>query len=399
MRGVTAAFCEHRYGKALREIRAALHRQPEPSQREYRTTALIRGELERLGAELLPLPLETGVAALLRGKRAGAAVALRADIDALPIQEETHAPDASETPGMMHACGHDVHTAGLLGAAMLLKERQDELRGNVLLLFQPAEENLAGAREILNTGVFERLNVAATFGLHVWPDMALGQVGLCEGVVTAAKDSFRIVVHGVGGHGASPQMGRDPIVAGSAIVCAMQSVVSRNLSPLAPAVLSICQVHAGTCDNVIPDTYTMVGSMRTFSAGVRSSMLQPMERLTVSMAEAYGCSASFEVMPGVPAQYNAPALAGIARQSVTEALGAQAACEEAAAMISEDFALYPAPSYFYRLGVRGAGEPAEGLHSPRFYADARALAQAAALLANSALGVCGAEDGQNAGRP
>jgi len=381
-------YCRSRFGEKLSALRADFHKHPELGLQEHRTTAVIRGELEQLGIEILDLGLETGVIGLIRGGRPGQTVALRADIDALAVQEETGSPNASVVPGMMHACGHDVHAAGLLGAAMLLQERREELQGNVLLVFQAAEEPIEGAKLVLKTGIFDQLDVKATFALHVWPYLNLGQVGVHTGAVMSAKDSFRIVVRGAGGHGSAPHTTCDPIVAGSAIVCGIQTIVSRNVSPQETAVVSVCQVMSGTCDNVIPDTYTMLGSMRTFTEEGRACILRRLEELAKSVAAGYGCSAEFELLPGVPAQYNAGSLQAVALGSVEAAFGPDAAVDLPAEMISEDFSLYPAPSYFYRLGIHVPGGEVCGLHTARFYPDEGAVAHGAVLLANSAWQAC-----------
>ena len=382
---MNALYCEEHFGERLSRLRSAFHRHPELGMEETWTSALIRKELEDLGAEILDCGLQTGVLALIQGNLPGPTVALRADIDALPVQEDTQAADASEIPGKMHACGHDIHITSLLGAAMLLQEQRDTLKGNVLLIFQPAEEPVLGAAKVIETGIFEKQKDGALFCLHVWPYLELGQVGVAEGPVLSAKDSFRITVFGKGGHGSAPQETRDPVLAAAAVVMALQSIVSRNVAPSETAVVSVCQIEGGNCDNVIPETCSLLGSIRTFSENCRQLVLERIRLVAENTASAYGCQARFERLPGVPAQINAPELGAAARMSAQKALGKNSICELGPEMISEDFACYPQPSYFYRLGVHRPGKEVYGLHHPRFYPDSRAAVFGAALLAESAI--------------
>ena len=383
---LTPESLEARCGAELRALRAALHRAPETALKEYRTTALLKKTLSELGLELLDTGTETGAAAMLTGALPGPTAALRADIDALPLTEQSGSPDASGTPGLMHACGHDLHAAAALGAAMALLGRRERLPGRVFFLFQPAEETVEGAKRILDGGLLERARVGALFGLHVWPELPFGQIGLCSGAVMAAKDSFRITVAGRSGHGSSPQNALDPIPAGAAVVLALQTIVSRNLAAQEPAVVSVCSVQAGSCDNVIPDRCVILGSVRTFSDAARTLVLTRLSALARGTAEAYGCTAVCEILPGVPAVVNSPALLPAAREAVCALYGPEGCVCPPPVTISEDFARYSArvPTCFALFGVGVPGAPAVPLHSARFYPDSRVLFPAACYLAGAA---------------
>lgn len=381
----SSEYCRERFGEELNTLREDIHAHPELGMEEFRTTSLLKTFLQRSGILCLNLGLKTGVVGILRGKHSGPTIALRADIDALPIKEETGAPFASQTLGVMHACGHDIHACGLMGAAKLLAERLDALHGTVLLIFQPAEEPITGADVILKTGLYDAYKIQATFALHVWPDLPLGTVGITSGIALAAKDAFRVTVRGSGGHGSSPHVLHDPIAAGAEIISAIYVNLNRNIPPFETATVSICRVSAGNCDNVVPDTFTAEGSMRSFTEETRQMVLRRIAEVAKYTAEAYGCTADYEWLSGVPATINAPELEDIARLSATNTVGAQGIVLLPRLMISEDFALYPQPAYYYRVGVHQDGELAYPLHNARFLAPQQAIFDSAALLANSAL--------------
>ncbi|HWI66737.1 MAG TPA: amidohydrolase, partial [Symbiobacteriaceae bacterium] len=255
----------------LVEMRRDLHRHPEVAGEEFWTTATLKRWLGEAGVAVLDLPLSTGLVAEVRGTRPGPVVALRTDIDALPVTEETGLPYASEIPGKMHACGHDLHMATILGATLILKRLEGELAGTVRVLFQHAEETASGAVDLIRVGALD--GVSAVFGLHNKPDVPAGHVGIKAGPLMAAVDSIGIDVEGKGGHGAIPDQTVDPVVAASAIVMALQTAVSRNISPLEPAVVSICTFQAGSgAHNVIPPSARLLGTVRTFNPAVRARM-------------------------------------------------------------------------------------------------------------------------------
>ena len=381
----TMQECRIAYGDLLKSIKSYLHMHLEVSTQEYSTTGYIRNLLINIGVEILELGLETGVVGLLRGAYPGPAVALRADIDALPLTECSGDEDSSLETGKMHACGHDVHMAGLLGAAMLLKRFQDRMHGSVVFVFQPAEETIEGANLVIESGLFEQMKIHAMFGLHVRPDIPIGHVGVRAGALMSAKDSFSICIKGTGGHASMPQDTVDPIVAGAAVVSALQSIVSRNVVPQEAAVLSVCSIHAGSADNIIPDALTMLGSMRSCSEHVREKAMARIAEIAGGVAGAYGCRAQTEFLSHVPMLVNDPALAEIARHSAIAAFGEGNVVEPAIEMISEDFAEYArlTPIFFYYLGVGTQGREYRALHNPAFHADEQSPVAGAVLLAQS----------------
>ncbi|MFD1953066.1 amidohydrolase [Paenibacillus thailandensis] len=362
----------------LTEIRRELHRYPELSHEEFETTARIKRWLEAEGIRIARYPLRTGVIAEVGGRHGGPIVALRADIDALPIQEQTGLPFASAVPGKMHACGHDFHTAALIGAAYLLKEREDELQGTVRLLFQPAEEKASGARKVVESGALE--GVRAVFGLHNKPDLPVGTIGIKGGPLMAAADGFVVEVAGQGSHAAVPEAGIDPIVTASHIVAALQSIVSRSVSALDSAVISVTKLHSGTVWNVIPEKAVLEGTIRTFDAGVRSRVLDRFAQVVEGVASAYGTSASIRWVEGPPPVRNDEALAGLGWKEA-EQLGLLPVVPTPSPA-GEDFSVYQqhVPGLFVFLGTAGPHE----WHHPAFDLDERALPIAADFLAGLA---------------
>lgn len=285
-------------------IRRHLHRHPELSNEEYGTTEYIISLLERAGVRIVEYGLSTGVIAEIGGKKPGSVIALRADIDALPIQEESGVSFASLYPGKMHACGHDFHTAALIGAAFQLKQREQQLQGTVRLLFQPAEEKAQGAQRIIASGALE--DVRAVIGLHNKPDLPVGTIGIKGGPLMAAADGFVIEVQGGSSHAAVPEAGIDPIVAASHIVTAFQSIVSRNVSPLQSAVVSVTQIHSGNSWNIIPEKAVLEGTIRTFDETVRSKVLNRFQEVAVGVAAALGAEATVRWIEGPPPVINDP---------------------------------------------------------------------------------------------
>ena len=367
----------------LRRLRAQIHGNPELSQQEFETTRLVRQCLSALELTPVELGLPTGAAALLRGGLPGPTVGLRADLDALPIREETGAACASRTEGLMHACGHDVHTAALLGAAELLSGRRETLRGNVLFLFQPAEELAIGAKQVMEQGIFRRVQLSALLCLHVWPGLPLGEVGLREGPFLAAVDSFRIEINGRGGHGSAPYLSCSPIPTGAALALAIPSIRSGDLSPTEPGTVAVTSVQSGQCDNVIPDRCTLLGTIRTFSETVRQTVLRRLQELTHSTAAAGGCTAEVHMVNGAPPQINDPALVQVMESSARALFGENASRRIDPLTISEDFAYYGAevPTCCAMFGVGGNA----GLHSAAFFPEDTAVLPAAEFLAESAL--------------
>lgn len=366
-------------GPRLIEMRRELHRHPETAGQEVWTTNRLRAWLAEAGIPVLSLNLETGLVAEIRGSRPGPTVALRTDIDALPVCEETGLPYTSEIPGRMHACGHDFHMAVILGAALILKELSGELAGSVRILFQPAEETAEGAQRLIRAGALD--GVQAVFGLHNKPDLPAGQVGIKAGPLMAAVDTIEITVTGKGGHAAIPDATVDPIVAGSAIVMALQTAVSRNVSPLDAVVVSIGVFQAGSTHNVIPPTASLTGTMRTFDPALRARMPALLRRIVTEVAAGYGAGAELKVWGGNPAVHNDGAMAEVMRRAAAAA--GLPVVEAVPTMGGEDFAEYQqvVPGCFVWLGT---GSP-EGWHHPRFTVDESVIPKGAALFAHAAL--------------
>lgn len=362
----------------LIEIRRELHRHPELSMEEYWTTARLREWLTEAGLTILPLELPVGVVAEVRGAQPGPLIALRSDIDALPVQEETGLPFASEFPGKMHACGHDFHMSVMLGAALILQGMREQLGGTVRFLFQPAEEDTRGARLMIRAGAME--GVQAVFGLHNKPDVPAGHVGIKHGPLMAATDMITITVTGKGGHAAIPDATIDPVVAGSAIVMALQTAVSRATSPLDSVVVSISSFQAGAAHNVIPPEAKLLGTVRTFLPATRQRMRELLGRIVRDVAAGYGASATIDWVEGPPAVTNDPAMAELVRQAC-EKVGLPVV-EAVPTMGGEDFAEYQqlAPGCFVWLGTGTA----ENWHHPKFMVDESVIHQGAALFAQVA---------------
>lgn len=372
-RGQDLSFAER-----LTAIRRHLHRHPELSGEEWETTESIRGWLEEQGIRIAEeYSLRTGLVAEI-GEGEGPVVALRADIDALPIQEETKLEYASQVSGKMHACGHDAHTAILIGAAELLKQRESRLPGRVRLLFQPSEEKATGAKQVIQTGALQ--DVQAIFGLHNKPDLQVGSVGIREGALMAAADGFVVKVQGKGSHAAVPEAGIDPIVVASHIVTALQSIVSRNVGAQESAVISVTKIHSGTAWNVIPEEAVLDGTVRTFEEKVRARIRERFNQVVAGVAAAYGTTATVRWIQGPPAVVNDPSLAALAEQ--TAATVGLNGVRPLPSPAGEDFSFYQreVPGLFLFLGTSGSHE----WHHPAFDLDERALPLGAELLASLA---------------
>lgn len=286
----------------LIKIFRVLHQNPELSNEEFETTSMIKKLLNDAGIEILNTNLKTGVIAKITGKDQGPVIAIRCDIDALPIEEETTLEYKSKINGKMHACGHDFHTAAILGAAYLLKREQNLLNGTVKFIFQPGEESGDGAIKVLNTGLLS--DVSVIFGIHSIPDARVGTIAVKDGAMTAAVDRFEINILGVGSHAARPEKSVDPIIIAANIMAALQTIVSRNISPKDKALLSITHIEAGNTWNVIPESAYMEGTVRTLSEHIRELIPKRMEGIIKGIANAYGGSASLSWHSGSPATNN-----------------------------------------------------------------------------------------------
>ena len=373
------------FGGAITELAQKLHSRPELALQEYETTKLICAVLDDLGIERVGLGLTTGAVGRLRTGKNGPIIGLRADIDALSQQEECDRPDRSQIDGVMHACGHDVHTAGLLGAAMALSAIKEELSGDVVFVFQPAEETLAGARLLINAGLFKKTPVSCMFGLHNSPHIDAGAVGIREGHLMAAKDMFRALMIGRGGHSSAPQKNIDPILAAAAAVQGIHTIVSRNVGPLSSAVVNVSYLSGGSEADLIVNDAVFGGTIRTHEEGVRARVLERLEEITRSTAQAYGCKAEFTHTPVTPAVINPSLLVPVAQRAAGVTVGEGNIVTPPVNMASEDFALYGecVPSFFYFLGSGTPGARNHSWHNPRFSAHEKTPLYGATLLANS----------------
>ena len=351
-----------------------LHMHPELSYEEYETTERIKRELAAAGIEILQIPLKTGVTAIVRGAKPGKTYGLRCDIDALPIAEETDLPYKSKTPGKMHACGHDFHTAAVFGAALLLQERKEELQGNVKILFQPAEESSHGAETVLETGVFS--DVTAIFGLHTAAYLPVGTLGIRAGSVMADVGRNELSNTGTGCHGGHPDEGVDTILVAASVIQAFQSIVGRNLNPFHTGVVSVTRINGGNTWNVIPDKVELEGTVRSMEKDDRIFIERRMREIAEHTAAAYGANAELLWYPGPPATVNEKAWSAYA-QKVAEERGFEVVPQRNSTG-GEDFAFYleKIPGCFINVGT-GVGYPN---HHPKFYADEAALTPAAEYL-------------------
>jgi len=372
-------------------LRRDIHRHPELAYEEVRTTALIKDYLLNLGITPEPSLLETGVVAVIRGGSKAARnnlVALRADIDALPLHEENLHGFCSLESGKMHACGHDMHTAMLLGAANILSRIKDELAGDVLLVFQPAEEKApGGAKPLLDAGLFRQFKPSAIIGQHCFPSVENGKVALCKGSFMAAADELYFTVTGQGGHASAPHKAADPVLAAAHIITAVQHLVSRVAPPYEPAVVSIASIHGGNATNVIPRQVTMSGTMRTMNEEVRSLLQERLRQTVTHIATALGVEAELEIRQGYPVLYNNPHVTEKAEKICTEYLGRENVLTCESIMTAEDFAYYlqECPGTFWQIGTgMGNNDKSNTLHSPTFDPEERALETGSGLLAYAA---------------
>jgi amidohydrolase len=358
------------------KIRRFLHMNPELSNREYETAKLVGAKLISLGLEVKKGIAKTGVVALLRGSQQGATVGIRADMDALPIQELTDVPFKSLNPGVMHACGHDVHTSIALGTAMVLTGLKDKIKGNIKFIFQPAEEGPppgeeGGASLMIKEGVLQEPSVGAIFGLHVWPE-DLGKAYFIPGHMMASSDWFQIVIKGKSSHAARPHEGVDSIALASNIVVGLQSVISRTTNPTDPAVLTIGKINGGTRSNIIAEKVILEGTVRTLSDRNRKKIPQLMENIVKGITHSFGADYTFSYRKGAPSLYNHPELAKIMLPTLLKVLGEEHVKKLAPQMVAEDFSYYcqEIPGFYFFLGVKNpTQETMAPLHNPYFNPD------------------------------
>ena len=358
----------------LVEVRRDLHMYPEISYQEKRTSEKIEGILQSLGIATTRFQDITGVVGLIRGKSDGPTIALRADIDALPIQELNDTPYTSKNTGKMHACGHDASTAIVLGTARKISESKlaSNLRGNIKFIFQPAEENGAGARAMIERGVLENPRVDRVIAGHMSPDIPVGKVGIFRHLGYASVDSFSLKIIGRGSHGARPEDGIDPVVAGAHFVTQIQSIVSRNIKPVEPAVVTVGKLISGDAANVIPETATLEGTVRTLSEDVRKQVLSRLKQLSAGLEQSFLVRSELTFKEGLPCLYNDPGVATSLYEAATAAVQHENVEFLSPIMGSEDFAYFTQsrPAAIMRFGCGNTDKrPYYPLHSPYFDID------------------------------
>ena len=354
--------------------RRAIHCQPELGFEEVETSRLITTRLRKLGFDVHTGIGETGVVGIMSGTKPGRTIMLRADMDALPIQEDNTVDFRSKIAGKMHACGHDGHVAILLGAAALIADRKQDLAGTVCVLFQPAEEGRGGAERMVNEGVIERFGIERAYGLHLWSNKPFGTLGFREGPICASGDTIEITIRARGGHGAMPHETPDPIVTAANFVTSVQQVVSRCVDPMQPAVVTIGSIHGGSAPNVIPGSLQMLGTVRAFSKEVREAMPDRIERVLRGCCAISGAQCDYAYHRLFPVTENDPEQARYAR-GVALRLDEERVIEIDPLTGSEDFSFFAqrVPACFFALGSRGGPSTANAHHSSTFDIDERAL--------------------------
>jgi hippurate hydrolase len=370
----------------LTQVRRHIHEHPELSFQEFETSAYIREQLEQLGIPYRVVATTGIVATIGSGEKC---VALRADIDALPITEETGLPFASARGGVMHACGHDMHTTMLLGAAHLLKAHEPHLGGTVLLLFQPGEEKTPGGASIMiREGALANPVPQMMFGQHVDPDATVGQISFVSGPMMASADELSWTIRGHGAHAAQPHKGRDPLFAAAGLVHHLQGVFNRRRDPLKPSVLTVTSIHGGSAFNVIPETVQMMGTLRSFDQAWREEAWELLEQQTREYCALHGCEGMLEIGKGYPSLVNDADAIAFARAVAEQQFGAANVLDFERKMWAEDFAYYAqqVPSCFWMLGARPKGlDSMPGLHHPQFTPDEQTLVIGARMMAAVAI--------------
>ncbi len=363
-------------------LRRDLHMHPELGFQEQRTAGIVADRLRALGFDVHSGIAGTGVVGVLRGNKAGRTIMLRADMDALPILEENTQSYRSRVEGVMHACGHDGHVAILLGAAELIAAGHIDLAGTVCLVFQPAEEGQGGAQAMIESGIIERYGIERAYGLHLSSKHSTGTLGFRSGPFYASSDSIEIEVLGRGGHGAAPHDTIDPILTAAGFVTALQQIVSRNVDPLEPAVVTIGSIHGGTIHNVIPRTVRMLGTVRAFSEELRNSMPERIERILKGSCDAAGAAYKFEYLWRYPVTANDPDQTSYAQALAKRLFGEERVFAADKLMGAEDFSFFAqrVPACFYTLGAQGGPQSANPHHSSTFDIDEAALPAGVAMM-------------------
>lgn len=376
------------------QIRRHLHAHPELSFEEYETAAFVAAQLDQLGIPYEKGICGTGIVALIEGRNPGSkCIALRADMDALPITEENETTYRSQNEGVMHACGHDVHTTCLLGAARILQELKEEFEGTLKLIFQPGEEkNPGGANLMVQAGVLENPKPEAIIGLHVYPQLPAGMAGFRSGQYMASADEIYITIKGKGGHAALPQQTVDPIAVAAMVITGLQQVVSRKSNPLTPTVLTFGKIAGGSATNIIPDRVELMGTLRSFDEPWRQEALEHVRRITENICAAFGAEATIDIPDGYPSLFNDPETTAFAQSAAADFLGTEQVEELGLRMGAEDFSFYTrhTKGCFFRIGTNHNNETFTlPVHNSRFDIDENALKTGAGLMSYIALRMLG----------
>jgi amidohydrolase len=362
--------------------RRDIHAHPELGFQEVRTAGIVAERLRTYGYDVHEGIGVTGVVGVMRGRTPGKTIMLRADMDALPLPEETGRPFASRDDGKMHACGHDGHVAMLLGAARAISERADRLAGTIVLCFQPAEEGYGGAKKMVDEGMLERFGVERAYGLHLFSQLETGILGFREGPFYASSDSIEIRITGFGGHGAAPHLSIDPILVAAEFVASVQKVVSRQIDPLEPAVVTIGAFHGGTTHNVIPSSVTLMGTVRAFDRGVREKMAERIERVLKGVCDASGATYTFDYLWRYPVTSNDAAQTHYVRALAERTIGAARVITSEKHMGAEDFSFFAerVPASYFVLGCSGDPTTSFPHHHGKFDIDEAALATGVCIM-------------------
>jgi amidohydrolase len=376
-------------------LRRDFHMHPELGFREFRTGGIVAKELESLGIEVTKGVGKTGVVGLLEGTKPGPTLLLRFDMDALPITEETGAEYASQNNGVMHACGHDGHTAIGLTVAKILHAQRDQLAGTIKFCFQPSEEGTngeetGGAESMMRDGVLDNPNVDMSLSLHLWNEKPLGWLGVKQGPIMAGADIFTVRITGRGGHGAIPDAAVDPIVAAANIVNALQTIVARNVSPLDTAVVSVTNIHGGTAFNVIPPEVKLEGTLRTFDHGVRQRIIERLGQIASGVGEGMGCQVEVEIKRITPALVNHESITATVQATARRILAESRLDSDYQTMTAEDMAFMQekVPGCYFFVGSNNKAQHLDyGHHHPKFDFDEEVLIRGSALMAAAAMDI------------
>ncbi|ASN04150.1 M20 metallopeptidase family protein [Virgibacillus necropolis] len=376
--------------KEIIHIRRHLHQHPEISNHEVETSKLIQHKLAGFGIPFETGFAKTGVLGIIQGDKPGKTVALRADMDALPIQELNDHAYTSIHDNAMHACGHDAHTAMLLGAGYILSKMKEYIHGTVLLVFQPAEENspIGGAKVMLDDGVFDTYKPDVIYGQHVWPNLPVGTMGIRDTKMMGATDRFKLVIRGKGGHASMPHQTSDSVVTAGHMITSLQTVVSRNVDPLEASVLTIAKIEGGSTHNVITDCVILEGSIRSYSSDVKKTLKERFHTIVDHTASMFEADVEIDYLDGYPATINTPEWAALARTSAQKVLGEDATPEVEPSLAGEDFSrfLQKYPGAFIWLGTQIENkEEQKALHNPRFQLNEDALPNGSAFFVQLAL--------------